>query len=782
MKRFLSRKNFAKQFVILTAAAFACGTAIAQDKAPPANEADTTNPAPQDASKVLAALPEPKNDVEKTARAALDKHCARCHQNGKLEGRNKPAAGFGNILNMDEMANDTNFVVPGNPDNSAIIKQIASGNMPYDLKDGSNIFAPTPKDVEIAAIRNWVSALAGTGDVACKDREFVNNDAIYRQIANDLDKQPDHRIKNTRYITLTHLANSCAESENLKIYRQAVVKLLNSLSSNSDVLSVEDTKVDDAGTIIRFNLDDLNWTPQNWESLASSYPYASKPDSDRYDFIATRIGTVTPYLRGDWMAFTAARPPVYHDLLNLPDTYGALTQSLHVNVEEDIRKFLIKRSGFQRSFVSQNNRLIERHSISTGYFWTSYDFAGNKGNQSLFEHPLGPKGEQPFKHDGGETIFSLPNGFNGYYLNTADGKRLDKGPTDIVRDVDRKDLAVTNGISCFGCHDQGIRLAKDDIRGHVINDRNFSKEMRETVEAIYPPQEEMDKILKEDTGRFQSAMRRAGLDPALKLGGIEPISALSIQYEKNLDLRQVAAEFGLQPEQMTKAAGDIGGDARTLVRRLEQQGYVPRDNLEGTFAGLINKLTDEEPIVVAATVTSETKVAKIAKVGTGDNKVEGAKSFTLLASKSSYKVNDLPVFTVHTDADCHLTLINIDGHGTGTVIYPNKYQQDNFIKAGKAFHFPGDDAPFQYRLKDHGTEKVIALCNPDGKKETTIAHNFGKKAFTDLGNFEKYATRAIVVEAKRTKAEAKANITLATVAKIAKRTGITRTAIKFEVE
>ena len=746
----------------------------------PENAAEQTNPAPQDAAKVLAALPKPASEVEEKALAALDKHCARCHQNGKLEGRNKPASGFGNILNLQEMASDSNFVVPGNPDNSELVKQIASGNMPYDIKDGSNIFAPTPKDEEVAAIRQWIISLADTGDLACKGREFTNNRQLVSMISDDLEKLPDHRIKNTRYVTLAHLANSCTESETLNVFRQAVIKLLNSLSTNSDVLELSKTTVDDAGTIIRFNLDDLNWTTENWEGLVAAYPYAIKPDGGQFDFVSSQLGTAMPYLRGDWLAFTAARPPVYHDLLKLPADFASLTNKLSVDVEGNIEKFLVKRAGFQRSFVSQNNRLIERHSISTGYFWTSYDFAGNKGNQSLFEHPLGPKGDSPFKHDGGETIFSLPNGFNGYYLNAASGAQLDKGPTEIVRDVDRKDLAVTNGISCFGCHDQGIRLAKDDIRAHVVNDRNFPKQVRETVEAIYPPHEEMDKILKDDTARFQGAMRRAGLDPSLKLGGIEPISALSNHYEKNLDLRQVAAEFGLKPDQLTNAAGDVGGDARTLVRRLEQQGYVPRDNLEGTFAGLVDKLTDDETVAVASTATQAT--AKVAKVGTGDNKVEGTSALTLLADKTNYKVNDLPVFTIKSDADCHLTLINIDGKGTGTVLYPNKFQQDNLLKAGKEFIFPGDDAPFQFRMKDPGTEKVIALCNPNGAKEQTIAHNFASNAFTNLGNYERYATRAIVVEAKKVKETAKNNITLAAGEKIAKRSGINRTAIKIEVQ
>ena len=165
----------------------------------------------------------------------------------------------------------------------------------------------------------------------------------------------------------------------------------------------------------------------------------------------------------------------------MPPTYQELEQKLGLDTHENLRKYLAKRSGFKNSGVSQNNRLIERHPISTGYFWTSYDFAGTKTRQNLLEFPLGPKGvfgqsygygdDFAFDHDGGETIFSLPNGFQGYYLNKADGTSLDKGPTQIVRDPARTDLAVTNGISCMGCHDQGMKNAADDVLPHVVDNR-----------------------------------------------------------------------------------------------------------------------------------------------------------------------------------------------------------------------------------------------------------------------------------------------------------------------
>ena len=103
-----------------------------------------------------------------------------------------------------------------------------------------------------------------------------------------------------------------------------------------------------------------------------------------------------------------------------------------------------------------------------------------------------PAGASAFRHDGGETIFSLPNGFQGYYLSRADGARLDKGPTQIVRDPSRRDLAVTNGISCMGCHDQGMRKAKDEVRDAVLADLSFTKPVRDEVALLYPETAQMN--------------------------------------------------------------------------------------------------------------------------------------------------------------------------------------------------------------------------------------------------------------------------------------------------
>lgn len=725
-----------------------------QDAAGAEPTPEATPPEPDSA----AAAPEikaPTDPVAKAAFDALDKHCARCHQAGQLAGRQKPAKNFGNVLALDEIARDPNLILPGNPDGSRLFIQLAKQEMPYDVfQEFSG--GPEPTKDEVQAIYNWIKSLDQTVVAACGDRKPISTEAIVEAIDEDIDAQPEHRRKGMRYITLSHLYNACVDDKDMTRFRQGVVKLLNSLSRESDVLKLR--TIDEEQTIIAFNLDDLKWDEAKWNLLIATYPYALKPDSNEYESVKRITNTPMAWVRGDWFAFTASRPPLYYDLLDLPKDFAGLEKQVDVDVEKNIENFLAKRSGFQKSGVSKHNRLIERHSISTGYFWTSYDFKGDKPEQSLFVRPLGPKGKDAFKHDGGETIFSLPNGFQAYYLNTADGKRLDKGPTEIVLDDSQLDRAVTNGISCFGCHNQGIRRATDDIRKHVVNDRTFPKDVREKVEALYPSIEEMNKVLDEDYGRFRNAMLRAGLDPDLdsQKAGVESINFLSKQYEKALDLRLAAAEYGITSDDLSEGLAAAGGEAFRTKRRLEQ-GVLPRETFEERFTDFVENVSDDEQVDLKAVAKEATKgKPAVAKVGGKTKEETHDFDLALFSDKSEYDQDDLAVFSVRSKADCHLTLINVDAKGDGTVIFPNKFQQDNFLPAGKELKFPGDDAKFQFRLKDKGKETVIAVCNSGGKTADGIKHDFKTRSFTTLGDYQQFLTRQIVVEGAEKVAEAQA--------------------------
>ena len=692
----------------------------------------------------------PGDPVAKAAFDVLEKHCSRCHQEGKLVKRLKPAKDFGFILKLDQLAGDPHYIVPGNPDGSKIMQMVLNKEMPYDVNYEFDTTKPTVTDQDVLALRTWISGLGEAATASCQTRKFMTPVDMVTAMANDIETLEKTRVADTRYITLSHLYDACASDEEMKVYRQAVVKLLNSLSRVSDVVKLE--TVDEAGTIIRFNLKDLGWTPDDWNKILAVYPYGAKPDSQMFDLLSSSTVTPLPYVRGDWLAFTAAQPPLYNTLLGLADDFTGEQKALNIDIAGDVGRFTVRRAGFQQSGVSRNNRLIERHSISTGYLWTSYDFAGNRDRQSLFEFPLGPgTGDFQFQHNGGETIFSLPNHFQAYYLSKATGERLDKGPTNIVLDPSRRDQNVTNGISCMGCHDQGIRKAKDEVRASVLANRTFPKSARDAVEALYPTNAEMDAVLESDTTTFHDAMISAGLDPVLKLNGVEMINALSKRYENDVEEKLAAAEFGESEDDFKASLSGAGaGEVTRLGRRLDQ-GLVPRDGFETEFKDIVAQVSDLQMIDLSSLAAQKVEVAKVAPRPVADSRNF---DLSLISDKSGYKQNDLPVFTVTSAQDCFLTLIDVDGKGVATVIFPNKFEQNNQLKANADFKFPVDDAPYQFRLADPGTETVVAVCSLTNKPVDSIHFDFTRD-FTDLGDYTKHLTRSITVEAKAQTAAAK---------------------------
>jgi hypothetical protein len=706
--------------------------AAAAPPAPLVQAAPAPAPAP-----VAQAAPAPGPDIvpptDPVARAAfnvLEKNCSRCHQVGKLISRERPAKNFGNILKLDELAVNPHYILPGNPLGSKLFRQIADKEMPYDVNYEGETKYGTVSEADLKALEDWITSLGTTATASCESHKLITPEAMVRFMAADIDSLSRSRRENTRYLTLTHFANICVDAAAMKVYRQGAIKFINSVSRSSDMAKLE--TVDPEATILRINLTDIGWSAADWDRLLAIYPYNAQPDLQLNSVLSDATHTPLPYLRADWLTDTASQPPLYYDILGLPNTFKKLAQLEGVDVEGDIRNFVAQRAGFQKSGVSANNRLIERHPSHKGYFWTSYDFAGNRANQSLFEFPLGPSAEG-FHHDGGETIFSLPNGLQGYFLNKATGERLDKGPTAIVRDLSNKDLTVTNGISCMGCHDQGMRKAKDEVRDLVLTGHSFPREVREAVEGLYPPKDKMDALIDGDARRFAEAMARAGLEPTLKLNGVEMINALAKRYEEDIDLTSAAAELGIDKKMFKEASVDADKDLRSLVRRLEQ-GSVPREQFEQSFVKLAESITDLKAVYVAGAVAYNAKPVLV--VNRDD--------LSLTSDADYYHLGDSPVFTIISPTDCYLTLTDVDDKGAGTVLLPNKFQQDNRIKAGVAFQFPGANAPFKYSMKDRGTETVVAVCARQAGSDG-VQHDFNKNAFTVVSDYNATIARSIAV-------------------------------------
>ena len=302
-----------------------------------------------------------------------------------------------------------------------------------------------------------------------------------------------------------------------------------------------------------------------------------------------------PSVHVDWFVAQASLPPLYHDLLSLPLTDRELETRLEVDV---IRNLLnapgvrVWRAGTNDSGVSNNNRVVERHTSRYGAYWKSYDFAGSVGTQNIFTHPLS------FTHDGGEAIFNLPNGLQGYYLANASGFRLDDAPINIVSNPAASDPTVRNGLSCLGCHTEGMKTFEDQVRSVIESNATPAYDKAQAL-RLYVEQSEMDARLGEDMDRYRVALTKTGG----AVGDIEPISRFHEVFQGPVDAAYAAAVVGLETEAFQeKIRENVGLQNIGLLVLDSENGSMKRDAWTSSFPDILfaldfPKLVDKPPVV-----------------------------------------------------------------------------------------------------------------------------------------------------------------------------------------
>jgi hypothetical protein len=512
------------------------------------------------------------------AEKVLRTHCYRCHgQDGVAEG------GFNFVLRRERLVSDNKYIKPSQPGESYLLSRITDEEMPPAGES-------RPSKDEIDILRRWI--VAGAPDFALPlDRKFLSNADLVSFIRKDLEEVPSRLRQHTRYFTLVNLYNAGFSDDEMETYRLALSKLVNSLSWFKKV--VPPRPIDPHGTIFRVDIRDLGWDEKVWQAIIEANPYSVKMDGDDLDssFCLSQTQCEIPHVRGDWFVAAASRPPLYHTVLQVPPTLKELLEKHFPNLDlqKDIKQESVVRVGFGRSGVSAHNRMLEWHPSRNGYFWISYDFGGDTDRKNLFRHPMGPgTGAEDFEHDGGEIIFSLPNGLQGYMLVDAEGKRIDKGPINIVSDPRRTDRTVTNGVSCMSCHYAGIIRKDDEIRKNVeANPKSFRDNSAEIL-ALYKPKEEVDGLYQENIAQFREAMKQVGIIELTETG--EPIVNMAQRFETEVDARTAAAELGMELEKFLDSIRNNPRVADRLGPLNIPGGTVKRDLFAKEFTFVVEEL------------------------------------------------------------------------------------------------------------------------------------------------------------------------------------------------
>ena len=490
-------------------------------------------------------------------------------------------------------------VVPGNPDASELYNRLLTTDTAKRMPlQQSQLPAQS-----IDTIRNWI--LAGAPDWAATSTtngQFISPGEILNTIETHLMSLSSFDRAFARYFTLTHLYNAGETAQVLEAYRNGLSKLVNSLSWGSTVTNPQ--PIDPRGAILYIDLRHYEWDVNDgWTKIEAEYPYHIPFDAPEQTTLKEQLTRLQgemksdiPSIHVDWFVAKASLPPLYHELLSLPLTDRELETRLEVDVARNLTNapgVRVWRAGFNNSGVSNNNRVIERHKSRYGAYWKSYDFAGSVGTQNIFNHPLN------FTHDGGEVIFNLPNGLQGYYLVNASGFRLNDAPIKIVSNPAASDPTVRNGLSCIGCHTEGMKTFEDEVRS-VIESNATPAYDKEQALRLYVEQSDMDALVQEDTDKYKEALEATGGE----FGGIEPISRFHEAFQGPVDAAYAAAVVGLETEAFQeKIRENIGLQNIGLLVLDSENGSMKRDAWTSSFRDIIFALDFPERFTPPPVIT-----------------------------------------------------------------------------------------------------------------------------------------------------------------------------------
>lgn len=447
--------------------------------------------------------------------STLARECGACHGlSGVLAGPD---------LTSLSSLRYSDWITPGDPSTSLVVQAISSGRMPPAGKASPSL---------VADLSTWIGGLNEPfGDNGASTIEFLSAVA-----AEDIEQVEPSRRRFIRYFSLNHLAEARQEPAVGHVAADALRLVLTSFSRTSEPARVTPVA---GGTLLRADLSSMALPLDILARVDAAYPLNWRANGQAgvdQDKVRQETGSPVAVMALDWFIRMATLPPLYPDLADIPETLGsfATDQGFTLCPPSGMR------AGVRKSGVSQYHRVVSRHASTFGGFWLSYDFGRRGGTADIVDHPLGPRcpgSSNAFEPDGNEVIVPGPSGLFRYALYDGDGRRLDvDAPRDIVQDGTR---AISNALSCMGCHYGGLLPAQDIVRDSLAG----SAADTATLRQLYVPPDEFERTMAEDNDAYRASVMRAGASPVHHQS---PVVAVARRFERNATVAEAAALVGVQ--------------------------------------------------------------------------------------------------------------------------------------------------------------------------------------------------------------------------------------------
>ncbi|HTV18081.1 MAG TPA: cytochrome c [Polyangiaceae bacterium] len=534
---------------------------------------------------------EPEDDLERAqVENILRANCGACHGTQLTEATR--SGGMNYINDIDELAKQEK-IIPLNSDGSLVIQRMRNGTMPPAAQGGKAV-----AKAEIDIVANYIDnpdKWPGVKKPVCNDNPPVSFDALYRDINKDLQDVDADERQFMRYISLDNrvAAGVCADTA-LDTERHALTKLINMLSIDSVI--VEPEIVNQKQTLFRLDLRDPQWDreitvdgvafPDVWEAIVASNQYAVPFEGDDADDARADALTDVPVMFLDSMLDQAAIGNLYYaiigvDITQTLDTF--VSDVLNIDVVANLENEDLIRAGTTKSRISRQDRLIEGHELEDrpGVYYQSFDF-NDVQNESIFQDPFG------FNEGGREAIFTLPNGLLAYLIADEDGNFVQD--SDILFDTSQNNFRAITSVSCSSCHASGFIPVADEVREVVlrtarvlIEDGTLDQDQLEQLSNVYLTPEAFARRIESDSDAFYlNALRRANLP----LSGAEPVSTVFLRFDRDMTLKDAAADLGLSADELDQELNTLEPELSVLRR-----GSIDRDDFTALYVASLCTLS-----------------------------------------------------------------------------------------------------------------------------------------------------------------------------------------------
>lgn len=106
------------------------------------------------------------------------------------------------------------------------------------------------------------------------------------------------------------------------------------------------------------------------------------------------------------------------------------------------------------------------------------------------------------------------------------------------------------------------------------------------------------------------------------------------------------------------------------------------------------------------------------------------------------RVGDLAAIQFEVERDCYVTLFDFPTDGSVTVLFPNRFQPDNRVKAGRTYRVPAVDAGYKVRVRGPaGIERIKLFATTEDVQ--LYVRDFAQSPFSTLDDGDMASLRGL---------------------------------------